>query len=184
MLEPTLPHKNSYFLIIVMGVSGCGKSTVASALAEDLAFRYIEADDYHSREAKKLMSAGKPLTDVMREPWLQRLCDAISVEPKRNTVMAYSGLRRRHRQRFRDLGFDTLFIHLSGEEALIQQRMQARQHFMPVSLLSSQFATLELPDAEPDIVTLDVGIDIQHIIERAHAAVRLRLPKQRLPLAQ
>lgn len=168
---------NGLKLIIVMGVSGCGKSSVGEKIANDLAFQFIEADDLHSVESKKHMAAGKPLTDVMREPWLQRLADKITEQPQQNTVMAYSGLRRKHRQRFRELGFETLFIHLYGEQKVIERRMQQRlNHFMPSSLLASQYSALELPDAEPDVVTLDIGIDFQHIVERAHAVVRLTQP--------
>ncbi|MDP5030228.1 MAG: gluconokinase [Paraglaciecola sp.] len=164
-------------LIIIMGVSGCGKSSVGSKIAHDLAYRFIEADDFHSAESKRHMAAGKPLTDAMREPWLQRLSDKITSEPLQNTVMAYSGLRRHHRQRFRNLGFNTLFIHLYGEQKVIERRMQQRvDHFMPISLLTSQYAALELPHAEPDVVTLDIGIDFQHIMERVHAVVRLTQP--------
>lgn len=164
-------------LIIIMGVSGCGKSSVGAKIAQDLGYQFIEADDFHSPEAKRHMAAGKPLTDIMREPWLQRLADRITSDPKQDKVMAYSGLRRHHRQRFRDLGFDTLFIHLYGEQQVIERRMQQRQdHFMPTSLLTSQYRALELPNAEPDVVTLDIGIDFQHIIERVHAVVRLTLP--------
>ena len=163
-------------LIIVMGVSGCGKSSLGRTLAQDLAYRFIEADDYHSSEAKAHMAAGKPLTDDMREPWLQRLISTISAEPRDNTVMAYSGLRRKHRQRFRELGFDTLFIHLYGEQDLIMHRMRQRQdHFMPTSLLASQYSALELPDAEPDVVTLDIALDLAQIVQQAHAVVR-RMP--------
>ena len=161
-------------LIIVMGVSGCGKSSVGQKIAQDLAYRFIEADDYHSSEAKAHMAAGKPLTDDMREPWLQRLISTISAEPRDNTVMAYSGLRRQHRQRFRELGFDTLFIHLYGEQDLIMHRMRQRKdHFMPTSLLASQYSALELPDTEPDVVTLDIASDLTDIFAQAHAAVEL-----------
>jgi len=164
-------------LNIVMGVSGCGKSSVGAKIASDLGFQFIEADDYHSPECKKHMAAGKPLTDAMREPWLQRLMDVISASPQQNTVMAYSGLRRKHRQRFRELGFDTLYVHLYGEQEVILRRMQQRKgHFMPTSLLASQYSALELPTAEPDVVTLDIGIDLQHIVERVHAVVRLLQP--------
>jgi gluconokinase len=164
-------------LIIVMGVSGCGKSSVGSTIAKDLGYQFIEADDYHSPQSKKHMAAGKPLTDAMRDPWLQLLMDTISASPQQNTVMAYSGLRRKHRQRFRELGFDTLYVHLYGEQDVILRRMQLRKnHYMPPSLLASQYSALELPDAEPDVVTLDIGIDLQHIVERVHAVVKLIQP--------
>lgn len=174
MLQQNNIEKNSLKLIIVMGVSGCGKSSVAKKIADELGWPFLEADDFHSKEAKQHMAVGKPLTDVMREPWLQRLADAICIEPKQNMVMAYSGLRRNHRQRFRDLGFDTLFIHLHGDQQVIEQRMKKRKnHFMPSSLLTSQYDALELPNHEPDIVTINIGLDLKGVIERAHAAAKL-----------
>ena len=88
--------------------------------------------------------------------------------------MAYSGLRRRHRQLFRDLGFNTLFIHLTAEMDTISHRMSQREgHFMPKSLLLSQFSAMELPKAEPDMISLDVSADLQHICKSALAAVAL-----------
>ena len=92
-------------LVIVMGVSGCGKSTVGKQLALDLGYTFIEADDFHSVAAKQQMANGIPLTDVMREPWLKRLCQHLDQEVLVDSVLAYSGLRRRHRQLFRELGF-------------------------------------------------------------------------------
>ena len=171
------PKHTGLKLIIVMGVSGCGKSSVGAKIAEDLGYQFIEADDFHSAESKQHMASGKPLTDAMREPWLQCLTKTITSEPMQDKVMAYSGLRRNHRQRFRDLGFETLFIHLYGEQQVIERRMhQRKNHFMPVSLLASQYSALELPHAESDVVTLDIGIDFQHIVERVHAVVRLTQP--------
>lgn len=169
-------------LIIVMGVSGCGKSTVGKQLAEDLGYQFIEADDFHSVTAKQQMANGIPLTDAEREPWLQRLTQHLiqpstqhSIQGKLvDSVLAYSGLRRRHRQLFRELGFSTLFIHLTAEMDIISQRMSQREgHFMPESMLASQFSAMELPEAEPDMITLDVSADLAHIFKRAQAAVAL-----------
>lgn len=177
-MNMSLPTTNNTpLLIVIMGVSGCGKSTVGAKIAKDLNIQFIEADDYHSEASKKHMASGKPLTDAMREPWLQCLMEVISEHPRRSKVMSYSGLRRKHRQRFRELGFNTLFVHLYGESEVILTRMKARKgHFMPASLLQSQYDALELPDAEPDVVTLDIGIDLQHIVERVHAVINLVKP--------
>jgi gluconokinase len=161
-------------LIIVMGVSGCGKSTVGKQMALDLGYKFIEADDFHSAAAKQQMANSIPLTDVMREPWLKRLNQHLKQEVLVDSVLAYSGLRRRHRQLFRELGFSTLFIHLTAEINIISQRMSQRVgHYMPESMLASQFSTMELPDAEADMISLDVSSDLQHIIKRAYAAVAL-----------
>jgi gluconokinase len=161
-------------LIIVMGVSGCGKSTVGSKLAEYLGYEFIEADDFHSVAAKQQMANGIPLTDAMREPWLNRLTQHLGQGALVDSVLAYSGLRRRHRQLFREIGFSTLFIHLTAEMDTISQRMSQREgHFMPESMLASQFSSMELPEAEPDMISLDVSADIKHVFETAQAAVAL-----------
>jgi gluconokinase len=131
------PEMTQPYLIISMGVSGSGKSTLAKRLAEQFDLPFFEADDFHSAENKAHMAAGKPLTDAMREPWIAHMCDTLKTTGK-SCVLAYSGLRRAHRQRFRELGFKTLFLHLHGEKALIAERMQARaNHFMPSSLLAN-----------------------------------------------
>ncbi|MFB1033748.1 MAG: gluconokinase, partial [Sinobacterium sp.] len=113
-------------LIIVMGVSGCGKSTIGKQLADDLGYEFIEADDFHSVAAKQQMANGIPLTDTMREPWLERLTQHLCQGKLVDSVLAYSGLRRRHRQLFRELGFSTLFIHLTAEIDIISHRMSQR----------------------------------------------------------
>ena len=147
-----------------MGVSGCGKSSIGQQLATALSIQFIDADDFHSEEAKQSMASGIPLTDEMRKPWLQRLVKYLTQNPIQHTVMAYSGLRRSHRQIFRELGFKTLFIHLSGTFTTISQRMRAREgHFMPESMLASQFTSLEVPQAEPDIITIDISGDRQQV---------------------
>ncbi len=160
------------YLIISMGVSGSGKSTLAKRLAEQFDLPFLEADDFHSAENKAHMAAGKPLTDAMREPWITQLCDTIKTNAN-SCVLAYSGLRRAHRQRFRELGFKTLFLHLHGEKSVIAERMQARSnHFMPSSLLDSQFAALEPTDTEPDIILVDLAAPIPEILAKAGAIVR------------
>ena len=167
--EPQMPK-----LIIVMGVSGCGKSTVGKQLADGLGYEFIEADDFHSVAAKQQMANGIPLTDSMREPWLERLTQHLGKGTLVDSVLAYSGLRRRHRQLFRELGFSTLFIHLTAEIDTISHRMSQREgHFMPESMLVSQFSAMELPKAEPDMISLDVSADLQHICKGAQAAVAL-----------
>ena len=161
-------------LIIVMGVSGCGKSTIGKQLADDLGYEFIEADDFHSVAAKQQMANGIPLTDTMREPWLERLTQHLCQGKLVDSVLAYSGLRRRHRQLFRELGFSTLFIHLTAEIDIISHRMSQREgHFMPESMLASQFRSMELPKAESDMISLDVSADLQHTCKSAQAAVAL-----------
>ncbi|WP_223115392.1 gluconokinase [Luteimonas suaedae] len=169
-------------LVIAMGVSGSGKSTLAAGLGAEFGFRLIEADDFHPPANKALMARGEPLTDAMRAPWIDAMCDALR-EHRRNgdsCVLAYSGLRRAHRQRFRELGYPTLFLHLSGDQALIRGRMQARLgHFAPASLLDSQYAALEASSEEPDIVVLDVAQDIDRLHRQAAGRVRAFIAEHR-----
>lgn len=159
-------------LYVVMGVSGAGKSTVASALAEHFGFIYLDADDFHSEEAKAHMKAGKPLTDEMRVPWIGRICQRLSeLEGQGKTaVLAFSGLKKRHREPLRQCGQTTHFLFLDGEAELIAQRLSARQgHFMAPSLLDSQFDSLERPDLtqEPDVHLLNIATEIPTVLERA-----------------
>ena len=155
------------YLIISMGVSGSGKSTVAEMLAQKFDLPFLEADDFHSAENKAHMAAGKALTDEMREPWIASLCEKIKNDGK-SCVLAYSGLRRAHRQRFRELGFSTLFLYLNGSKELIAQRMSERAgHFMPTSLLDSQFASMDAPLEEPDMVTVSIDATVPEIVASA-----------------
>ncbi|WP_053980992.1 gluconokinase [Marinagarivorans algicola] len=152
------------YLIISMGVSGSGKSTVAQMLAQQFDLTFLEADDFHSPTNKAHMAAGKALTDAMREPWIASICDKIKSDGN-NCILAYSGLRRAHRQKFRELGFKTLFLYLNGSKELIAQRMSERAgHFMPVSLLDSQFASMDAPQNEPDMVLVSIDDPIPQIV--------------------
>ena len=147
-------------LVIVMGVSGSGKTVLAKKIAKICSCDFIEADNFHSEEAKAHMASGKPLTDAMREPWIQRLLAELSAKHAANkkVVLAYSGLKREHRERFRQLpyGKNVMFLVLEGPRALIKSRMRKRKnHFMPESLLDSQFDAMEDPRGEPGVVILD-----------------------------
>ncbi|MFQ3235114.1 MAG: gluconokinase [Paraglaciecola sp.] len=159
-------------LVIVMGVSGSGKSTVGRMLAARLNYRFVDADDFHSQEAVNWMKKGNPLSDDMREPWLARLSTFLSTNPQCDTVMAYSGLRKIHRKRFRQLGYATRFILLQAPPRQILARMQQRpDHFMPSSLLASQFSTLEQPDGEPDITILNASLPIKSLLQHSLAVI-------------
>ncbi|MGE5169475.1 MAG: gluconokinase [Rudaea sp.] len=134
-------------IVVVMGVSGCGKSTVGAALAARLRWPFIDADDLHPPENVARMAAGIPLTDDDRWPWLDR----VVVELVRATaggghaVLACSALRQAYRDRLARAG-DLRFVHLVGDAATIAGRLAGRRHrYMPASLLESQFATLEPP---------------------------------------
>ena len=147
-------------LVVCMGVSGCGKTTVARAIADATGLACFEADDFHSEENRARMAAGKPLDDAMREPWIASLCEALVAERQagRSCVLACSALRRAHRDRFRAVGFRTCFLFLDGERELIARWMSERKgHFMPPGLLDSQFETLESPLGEEDAIRIDLA---------------------------
>lgn len=155
-------------LVIIMGVSGSGKTTLAKRLAEEIDFRFIDADDYHSKAAKLMMAKGEPLTESQRLPWVKRLCQTLhsfSMEKKR-CVLAFSGLKFRHRDKFRKLGLNTTFIFLNAEFSIIESRIaQRREHFFEPKLLLSQFDDLELPSQENDVVMIDNSYDVEKTLE-------------------
>ncbi|WP_077512069.1 gluconokinase, GntK/IdnK-type [Sphingomonas sp. LM7] len=141
-----------------MGVSGCGKSTLGALLAEALGCRFLEGDDYHSREAVAKMRSGQPLEDADRWPWLDRLgaATADAVAEHGTAVTACSALRRRHRDRLRaTIGCPVHLVLLENSRERLVERLTARTgHFMPIGLLDSQLATLERPLAEEDALVL------------------------------
>ncbi len=142
--------------VVIMGVAGCGKSTVGAALSEQLRIPYQDGDDLHSADAVDKMRAGIPLTDDDRWPWLDRIADALSEDAP--LIIGCSALRRAYRDRIRaGSGGPVTFVHLAGDRDLIASRMASRSgHYMPLSLLDSQFATLERPGPDEAIeVTID-----------------------------
>ena len=144
-------------LIIIMGVSGCGKSTVAAEIAEHFDMYWLEADDFHSEAAKQKMAMGNALTDEDRQPWIRRLCDGV-IAAQQNVVMSYSGLRYQHRQTFLKLGFKTLFILLEGDYREIHNRLKQRQgHFMAADLLDSQMASLQPFRTDEPALTFNIS---------------------------
>lgn len=150
-------------LVIVMGVSGCGKSTVAKKLATLWGYRMLDGDDFHTPEAKARMAQQMPLTDDDRKPWITRMLSYIAQHAKtQGIVLAYSGLRQSHRQQFRALGIECEFIFLNGKQQIIEERIKLRQqHFFPASLVASQFEALELPQQdERDIASFDINMSL------------------------
>lgn len=161
-------------LIIVMGVSGSGKTTLAKALSKQLQFRYVEADDFHSAEAKQKMAAGIPLTDDDRLPWITRMCDDLQLQAKQaqSCILSYSGLRAEHRNAFRALPFDKVFIFLHGDQQIILQRMEQRHgHYMPAALLQSQFDSLESPLGEADVITVELNGTMDSVLQQAEQKI-------------
>lgn len=146
--------------VVVMGVSGCGKSTVGKRLAAELGWEFLDADDYHPPANVAKMARGEPLTDADRAPWLTALAGALAARlaEGRGVVLACSALKRAYRDRLREAGAGVRFVYLRCDRELIHQRVAARgSHFFPAALVESQFATLEEPDTavERDVVVAD-----------------------------
>lgn len=158
--------------LVVMGVSGCGKSTVALALAAELGGVYIDADDLHPAENVAKMAAGIPLTDEDRMPWLRLVAEAMAAQSSegRLAVVACSALRRRYRDMLRGAGGDVFFVHLDGPPELLAARMSAREeHFMPPALLASQLATLEPLEADEHGAVVSIDASVERIVAEALA---------------
>lgn len=153
-------------IVLVMGVSGSGKSTIGRRLAERMDATFLEADEFHPPANVAKMAGGAPLTDEDRWPWLDALADGIRrVQAEgRTVVVACSALKQAYRERLLAGHSDHAHIvHLAGEPTLIAERMAARSdHFMPPSLLSTQIATLESPD---DAVTVDISAPPDTLVE-------------------
>ena len=155
-------------IAIVMGVSGSGKSTIGAALARELGWHFIDADDHHPAANVAKMAAGTPLTDEDRWPWLDRL-NAI-LRSEKQAVLACSALKRAYRDRLVAGIQDFRFVFLSGDYGLIEGRLAQRRHrYMPASLLASQFEALEPPQ---DAIAVDVAADVPACV--AAIAQRLR----------
>lgn len=160
--------------IVVMGVSGCGKSTVGALLGQQLGADFLDGDSLHPAANITKMSAGIPLDDIDREPWLReigrRLGEATGESP---LIIACSALKRGYRDLIRAQAPGTVFIHLAGSFELLNERMAVREgHFMPAALLRSQFATLqELQDDEAGSVW-DIAAQPQQLANQAASWLR------------
>jgi gluconokinase len=165
-------------VIIVMGVSGSGKTTIGRTLAERLGWPFADADDWHPVANIEKMRSGKPLTDEDREPWIHSVNGAIRswIRDGRNAVLACSALRSSYRQTLRSCILDGAFVRfvfLKGTYEEIDRRLRLRTgHFMPEALLKSQFATLEEPDASEALI-VDVHLQVAHSVAHIIAALHL-----------
>ena len=157
--------------VVVMGVSGCGKSTVAQQLALALGLDFADGDDLHSISNVAKMRDGTPLTDADRWPWLDRVGQRLADVQKSpaGVAMACSALRRSYRDRIRAATSGVRFVLLDGSAALIEARLAQRTgHYMPAGLLASQFAALEPPAAdEGDVYTLNIDAAVPALVEAA-----------------
>ncbi|MFD9127626.1 gluconokinase [Kitasatospora sp. NPDC059571] len=159
-------------VIVVMGVSGVGKTTVARLLAERLGLPYAEADDFHPAANIAKMTAGTPLDDEDRAPWLRALGGWLGEQARAGSggVVTCSALRRRYRDTLRAACPDAFFLHLSGGHDLVRDRLAHRVgHFMPTSLLDSQYALLEVLQPDERGAVLDVGPTPATLVESAAA---------------
>jgi gluconokinase len=169
-----LPNVPSTEIVVVMGVSGSGKSTVATVLARSLDVPYADADQFHPVSNKRKMSAGNPLTDADRQPWLRSIGDWIAARDQASSggVVTCSALKRQYRDLLREYSPRVWFLHLAGAKNVIADRMAERKgHFMPFELLDSQYADLEpLATDEPGL-TVDVRKSPEELVGIATRAV-------------
>jgi carbohydrate kinase (thermoresistant glucokinase family) len=155
-------------IVVVMGVSGCGKSTVGALLAQALGAEFLDADEFHPAGNVAKMAAGVPLTDADRKPWLDRLNAELT--KRKNAVLACSALKESYRA-ILAAGIDCRFVHLRGPIELVRARMENRSHrYMPASLLESQFAALEPPAGA-------IEVDIAQPPARCVAAIAAALAR-------
>jgi carbohydrate kinase (thermoresistant glucokinase family) len=166
-------------IVVVMGVSGSGKTTVARLLADALECPFLEGDSLHPAANVEKMRSGTPLTDADRLPWLSRIAQEIDGwrQRRQSGVVTCSALKRSYRDILIGGRTDVTLVYLKGSRELIQQRMTARhEHFMPVALLDSQFATLEEPTPDEHPIVADVGGAPLEIVAEIVRQLRERSP--------
>lgn len=160
--------------VIVMGVSGSGKTTIGEQLAAELGLEFTDGDALHPAVNVEKMAAGNPLNDDDRMPWLGRIGDELAQAPAPGLVIACSALKQSYRHRILASAPATLFLHLDGSEEVLTARMNGRDgHFMPPALLASQLSTLEPLTADEPGVTLDITDPVAKIVSDAVAAVQM-----------
>lgn len=162
--------------IVVMGVSGSGKSHVGRLLAERLGWAFADADDFHPAANVAKMRSGVPLDDADREPWLAALADLLqaSLAHRRPFVLACSALKRAHRTRLGLPRADIRLVHLTAPPDVLRKRIEQRAgHFMPATLLDSQLATLEPPYEDERPLVIDVSESAENVVGRLTAALGL-----------
>lgn len=164
--------------IVVMGVSGCGKSTIGAALANDLDVPFADADDFHTDANRALMAGGTPLTDDHRRPWLDLLVAWMADHPAAtdggvvNSVIACSALRLAYRDVLRTAPGGVAFVHLDVDDARLRSRVADRsEHFMPAALLDSQLTALEPLSPQESGVTLSASAGVEELVAAARAAL-------------
>jgi gluconokinase len=162
--------------LVVMGVSGCGKTTVAEGLAAVTGWRFAEGDAYHPRANIDKMASGTPLTDEDRLPWLERLASWIGQQEAagRSSVLSCSALKRSYRDVLRSGAPDVRFVHVHGDRAVLEERLSTRAgHFFPARLLDTQLETLETLGADEAGVVVDLDLTPQEQVEAATTGLGL-----------
>src|SRR5450432_3892093 len=170
--------------LVVMGVSGSGKSTIAEKLAERLNWCYEDGDQFHPASNVAKMSAGHPLTDEDRWPWLRAIADEIDrfCKAGQHAVIACSALKRAYRDILGHGRNDVRIVYLKGTQELIASRLAERKgHFMPPGLLASQFKTLEPPDDSEHPVTVSIDGSVDAIVDDIVRQLRLNPADNRAP---
>lgn len=165
--------------VVVMGVAGAGKTTVGRLLAAGLGARFVDGDDLHSDAARAKMGSGVPLSDDDRWPWLDRIAETLADElaARRSTIVACSALRKAYRDRLRAAAGPALrFVYLGATPEAMRKRVVARSgHYMPASLVDSQFAALEPPKGEADVIEFAADSDLATAIPRLAAELRANI---------
>ena len=159
-------------LVVVMGVSGCGKSTVGRLIAKQLACKFLEGDNLHPPCNLERMASGIALTDHDRRGWLKAITEQLACAhaARYGLIVSCSALKRSYRNQLRTASGELAFVHIHGSLDVLEARMQSRTgHFMPPSLLASQLQTLEPPGADEPCITLDAALPAERIAEQACA---------------
>jgi gluconokinase len=162
-------------IVIIFGVSGAGKTTIGKLIADELGWRFYEADDFHSQANIEKMRRGIPLTDKDRWPWLEKLRALIErcVESGENAVLGCSALKRAYRQQLY-ISAEVKFVFLRGDYPLIAKQLRHRHgHFMNPALLRSQFADLEGPKPAEDVLTIELGRTPEQLVEEIKTKLHL-----------
>jgi gluconokinase len=159
-------------IVVLMGVTGSGKTTVGQALAENLGWKYLDADDFHPATNVAKMRAGTPLDDDDRQPWLETLVHLISdkIQAGDSAVLACSALKQNYRDTL-SISDEVQFVYLNGDRETIAERLRSRRdHYMNPNLLDSQFETLEEPK---DALEIDTTLPVVAIIQRIRTALEI-----------
>ena len=167
-------------LIVVMGVSGSGKTLVGTHLARQLGIEFVDGDHLHSAENVTRMRSGIAMNDETRKPWLKAICDCAESKfcQNQSVVIACSALKAQYRSALRTVSKPVVFVFLDADPGVIQTRLNQRTgHYMPPSLLDSQYADLENPVGEPNVIAVDVGQSKDSTLQEALEKTRQELTR-------